>query len=284
MIGLGMGTLFVVATPIGNLGDMTARAVETLRSVSLIAAEDTRHSATLMQAFEISTPMISYHRHSGEAKSQRLLDALDRGDVAIVSDAGAPAIADPGHDLVAAAVAAGYRVVPIPGASAVIAAVSASGLVPGPFLFLGFLPRSGEDRRRALGKAIAAGYPFVLFESPLRTWGTLTDVNAAAPGRSGIVAREITKLHEEFRRGLISDLADLYGATPPRGEVVLIVGGPDGTSSEDADFDIEALANSILSQGVKPSKAARELSSITGLPAADAYELIQRLGRSNRNC
>ncbi len=275
-----MGTLYIVATPIGNLGDMTPRAVETLRAVSLIAAEDTRHSATLMREFDIRTPMLSYHHHNRAARADRLLEELARGDVALISDAGTPAIADPGHELVAAAAAAGHRTVPVPGPSSVIAAVSASGLVPGPFVFVGFLPRTGEDRRHLLGKTVSTGFPFVLFESPLRAGQTLRDVETASPGRTGIVAREITKLHEEFQRGTVAELAARLGDAPPRGEVVLVVGAAEAGEATPGD-DVEGLARSILAQGVKPSRAARELSGITGLDAATAYALIQRLAKED---
>lgn len=275
-----MGTLFIVATPIGNLGDMTPRAIDVLRSVDLIAAEDTRHSAILIQTFEISTPMVSYHEHNRVSRSGRLMAALADGDVALISDAGTPAIADPGHELVVEAIAAGHEVVPIPGPSSLVAVVSASGLVPGPFMFVGFLPRSGGERRLVLGRAIATGFPFVLFESPLRAQRTLCEIDAAAPGRSGAVAREMTKLHEEFRRGTISDLAALYAGQPPRGEVSIVVGEAPQASTPVDENEIEALAHSILQQGVKPSKAARELSSIAGVTAAEAYALIQRLSRS----
>jgi len=275
-----MGTLYIVATPIGNLGDMTPRAVEVLRAVSLIAAEDTRHSRTLMREFDIHTKMLSYHHHNRAARADRLLAELQLGDVALISDAGTPAIADPGHEIVAAAADAGHRIVPIPGPSSVIAAVSASGLIPGPFLFVGFLPRAGEDRRVMLGKAISTGFPFVIFESPLRAATTLRNVELAAPGRAGLVARELTKVHEEFRRGNVVDLAIALEAVPPRGELVLIIGAAPVNTSAAPGGDAEDIARSILAQGVKPSRAARELGSITGMNAPDAYALIQRLVKS----
>ncbi len=278
-----MGTLYIVATPIGNLGDMTPRAIDVLRSVALIAAEDTRHSGTLLRAFDIDTPMVSYHHHNRAARADRLLGELQRGDVALISDAGTPAIADPGHELVVTAAAAGHLVVPIPGASSVIAAVSASGLVPGPFVFVGFLPRAGEDRRVTLGKAVSIGFPFVLFESPLRTADTLREIEAASGGRDAVIAREITKLHEEFQRGSVAALAVRLDATPPRGEVVLVIGGAIVSSDESPDARIEELARSILAQGVKPSRAARELGSISGLDAAAAYAVIQRLTKPGQH-
>lgn len=278
-----MGTLFVVATPIGNLGDMTPRAIEVLRAVSLIAAEDTRHSATLMRTFEIATPMVSYHQHNRASRAGRLLTELETGDVALISDAGTPAIADPGHDLVAAAIQAGHRVVPVAGVSSVIAGVCASGLVPGPFVFLGFLPRRGEERRVSLGKAVATGYPVVIFESPLRTVQTLLDVETVAPGRSAVVARELTKLHEEFLRGTVRDLADVCVDKPPRGEVVLVIGPATDSASSSGEGEVESLASWILAQGAKPSKAARELATITGIDAAAAYEVIRRIGKVDKD-
>jgi 16S rRNA (cytidine1402-2'-O)-methyltransferase len=211
-----------------------------------------------------------------------MMAELDRGDVALVSDAGTPAIADPGHELVQLAAAAGHRIVPVPGASSMAAAVSASGLVPGPFLFVGFLPRSGEERRVGLGKAVSTGYPFVLFESPIRTAATLAEVEQAAPGRRAAVARELTKLHEEILRGSVDELARGFADQAPRGEVVIVVGEQvesAGNGQPDANDEI---ARSLLGQGVKPSRAARELSTITGLPAADAYALVQRIAKEGR--
>lgn len=274
-----MGTLFIVATPIGNLGDMTARAIETLRSVSLIAAEDTRHTGNLLHHFEIRTPTISYHHHNRSARAERLLAELAVGDVALVSDAGTPAVADPGHELVVAALAAGHLVVPIPGASSLLAAVSASGIVDGPFLFVGFLPRSGEERVIAISRAASTGVPFVIFESPLRTKETLADLAALDPDRPAVVARELTKMHEEFLRGTLEELQLATTLTPARGEVVIVVGASVETTGTAPD-DHEALARSILQQGLKPSRAARELAATTGLTASDAYELIQRVRAS----
>lgn len=276
-----MGTLYVVATPIGNLGDMTPRAVEVLRSVDLIAAEDTRHSATLMREFEIDTPMISYHQHNRSARADRLEKALREGDVALISDAGTPGISDPGHELVADAIEAGHTVVPIPGASSLLAAVVASGIVPGPFLFVGFLPRSGDERAAAVGKAVTAGVPFVVFESPNRLPATLSDLAQLDGDRSCVVARELTKLHEEFRRGTLADLAEHYSGTDSavRGEVVIVVGAASQDQASEPAQDASELARSLLVGGMKPSRAARELSSITGLPATEAYELVTRVSR-----
>lgn len=267
-----MGTLYVVATPIGNLQDFTPRAVETLRSVQLIAAEDTRHSGTLRAAFDIETPMISYHHHNRVQREKQLLDALDTGDVALITDAGTPAIADPGQEIVAAAHTAGHRVVPIPGASAAIAAVSASGLVTGPFIFLGFIERRGEGRRLALGKALQSGWPVVLFESPQRLIDTLAELREVFGDRHAIVARELTKLHEEIVPGTLSELEAHFGAGEVRGEIVIVVGAGEDTGVE---INVEQIARRLLADGLKPSKAARELASIANIGGDEAYAVIR---------
>ncbi len=272
-----MGTLYVVATPIGNLQDMTPRAVETLRSVSLIAAEDTRHSGHLRNAFDISTPMISYHHHNRQQRERQLLDALAEGDVALVSDAGTPAIADPGREIVEAALREGHRVVPIPGASAMAAAVSASGLVEGPFVFLGFLTRKGEERRAEIAKAAATGWPLVLFESPVRLVATLGDLANALGDRTAVVARELTKLHEEIVRDTLTHLADRFGDGEVRGEIVIVVGPAEAAG--ETESDLPGLARRLLADGLKPSKAARELAAIAGIPGDEAYAIVREAGR-----
>lgn len=275
-----MGTLYVVATPIGNLGDMTPRAVEVLKSVSMIAAEDTRHTGRLLRAFEIDTPMVSYHHHNRAQRLGLLLGHLAAGDVALVSDAGTPAIADPGHELVAVASESGHTIVPVPGASSAAAAVSASGLVAGPFVFVGFLARSGAERQATLGKAITTGWPIVLFESPNRVVQTLREIEEMAPGRQGAIGREMTKLHEEFLRGPIPDLAETLEAGTPRGEFVVIVGEP-GAQTDGQPDDGEQIARAILARGVKPSRAAREVAAILGIDSAAAYDLVQRVSRED---
>lgn len=273
-----MGTLYVVATPIGNLQDFSPRAIETLRSVQLIAAEDTRHSGTLRTMFNIATPMLSYHHHNRAQREQQLLDALEQGNVALISDAGTPAIADPGQEIVAAAHAAGHRVVPIPGASAAIAAVSASGLVTGPFIFLGFVERKGEARRIAFGKAQQTGWPAVLFESPQRLIQTLEDLREVFGNRPAVVARELTKLHEEIVPGSLSELADHFVKSGVRGEIVIVVAGEDAAETE---INLEQIAKRLLDEGLKPSKAARELASIANIGSDTAYELIRSLKPRN---
>ena len=269
-----MGTLYIVATPIGNLQDMTFRAVETLRSVTLIAAEDTRHSGILLKAHDIETPMISYHHHNRRQREQRLLQELDAGDVALISDAGTPGIADPGREIVDAARRAGHRIVPIPGASSSIVAVSASGLVEGPFVFLGFLTRRGEERRAEIAKAAGTGWPLVLFESPVRLATTLADLYGALGNREATVARELSKLHEELVTDSLEALARRYASQDVRGEIVIVVGAAPAAS---AATDIQALIRQLLADGLKPSKAAREVAAIAGIPGDEAYALVREV-------
>ncbi len=277
-----MGTLYVVATPIGNLDDMTPRAIRTLREVSVIAAEDTRHSARLLQRFGIDTPMVSYHQHNEARRVAMFLTALADGDVALVTDAGTPAVSDPGAVLVCAAHEAGWPVVPIPGASSLVAAVSASGLVDGPFLFLGFLPRTGEDRRNALGRAVAAGVPAVLFESPNRLAATLADLETWFGDVDAVVARELTKIHEEVRPGKVSKLRQHYASEEARGEVVIVIGA-EGAADGDGAEDVSALAARLLADGMKPSRAARELAKIAGISSEEAYDLVRSVGQEPRD-
>lgn len=270
-----MGTLYIVATPIGNLGDMTFRAVETLRMVDLIAAEDTRHSSVLLKEYGVTTHMISYHRHNLMTRERRILRELETGNVALICDAGTPAIADPGVEIAAASAAAGHAVVPIPGASSITAAVSASGIVPGPFLFLGFIPRSGEARRIAIGKAVASGYPFVVYEAPNRVGATLIDLRAACGNRRAMAARELTKLHEELRSGTLDELVAYFDTAKPRGEFVIVVGAEIDSAKDGSEA--EAAIRKLLDDGLKPSRVAREASAITGVSGSDAYELVRRI-------
>ena len=216
--------LFLVATPIGNLEDITLRALRVLAEVPLIAAEDTRMARRLLSHFNIEAPKtISYNDHNRRAKIPVILDALAEGDVALISDAGMPGISDPGHDLVVAAIDAGHEIVPLPGASAVIAAVAASGLPSRRFHYLGFLPRQRGARRAALGEAAATGDTMVIFESPHRVVHTLEDALTVLGDRHIAVCRELTKLHEEIWRGTISDAIAHFAQ--PRGEFVLVIEG-----------------------------------------------------------
>ena len=271
-----MGTLYLVATPIGNVEDITVRALRVLREVPLIAAEDTRHTGRLLAHFGIQTPMLSYHAHNQRSRRERLVAALTVGDVALVSDAGTPGISDPGHDLVVAAVDAGHKVSPIPGPSAVAAAVGASGLVDGPFLALGFLPRRGPDRRQVIARAGAAGVPLVLFEAPGRLAETLSELRQAWGDRPAAVLRELTKRHEEIQRGTLASLGDVAHRAPPRGEIVVVVGAQ--TDANQHDEDATQIVRRLRQAGLSPSQAAREAAALTGLPRSTLYDLARSTG------
>lgn len=221
----GMGTLYVVGTPIGNLEDLTLRALRVLREVDLIAAEDTRTTRTLLRAHEIDTPMTSFHEFSGPGKVRRLTDRLDEQDVALVSDAGMPGLSDPGYPLIRAAIDAGHAVVPIPGPSAILAALVASGLPMHSFHFVGFLPRKSGERRRALLAVAEEDATLVAFESPHRLLASLGDAAAVFGDRPMAAARELTKKFEEIVRGTISEILEHFRREAPRGEFTLVFGG-----------------------------------------------------------
>jgi 16S rRNA (cytidine1402-2'-O)-methyltransferase len=277
--GRDMGTLFVVATPIGNLEDITTRALRVLKEVSLIAAEDTRHTGKLLAHFEIDTPMISYHAFNERSRRERLLESLRDGDVALVTDAGTPAISDPGAELVDAALDAGFTVRTIPGASSLAAAASVSGLLAGPFTFLGFLPRKAGERVRLVARAAGSGFGLILFESPNRLQETLQELTPVLNGRRFAVARELSKLHEEVRRGVFAT-GDQYGEFGTvRGEIVLLV---EASSENERDEDPREVLGNLLKSGLKPSDAAREAASLTGRTRSELYQLALELGRAQK--
>lgn len=225
----GHGTLYVVSTPIGHMGDFSFRAVETLRSVAAVLAEDTRHSVHLLKRYEVATPLIAYHEHNEAKSTPALVMRLLGGDsLALISDAGTPLLSDPGSRLVRAAVDAGVTVSPVPGASALLAGLVASGLEIDRFTFFGFLPRKGGPRRDAIAEVIASRYAVVLYEAPPRLGETLQDIaSAGGGGRGAAIARELTKQFEETRRGTVADLAAYYSDAPPRGEIVIVIAGAD---------------------------------------------------------
>ncbi len=220
-----MSRLFVVATPIGNLRDITLRALEVLRSVGHIAAEDTRHTAKLLRHYEIATPLISYHEHNRRRQLPRILALLAQGDIALVSDAGTPGISDPGAELVTAADAAGHDVVPLPGPSALSAILSVAGCGAGPVHFLGFLPRKRRARRDLIERYAALPGVTVFFETPHRLQAALADIAAVAGAQRLVVGRELTKLHEEIVRGPAAAVAAQLALKQPRGEFVLVLQG-----------------------------------------------------------
>jgi len=273
------GTLYIVATPIGNLGDITLRAIEVLRAVPLIAAEDTRLTRRLLDRHAVETRSISFHARSGPRRLEELIAHLRGGaDLAVVTDAGTPAISDPGADLVAAWAADGGRVVPIPGASAVLAAVAASGVAGPRWAFEGFLPRSGRERRERIAAIAGDTRGTVLFEAPGRVAATLRDL-AAACGmeRHGAVARELTKVHEQIERGSLGDLAAAVadGRIPPRGEFAIVVGMGEGSSRSAAGAGdlvaARATVERLVAEGVARGEAARRVAADTRIPRRQLY-------------
>ena len=272
-----MGVLYLVATPIGNLEDITLRALRVLREVNLIAAEDTRHSGRLLKHFGIETPMISYHAHSGAGREDEVLRALETGNVALISDAGTPGISDPGHGLVRGAIERGARVEPVPGASAVIAAAAVSGLVPGGFVFAGFLPRRAGERRAAIEELSRAGLPLVIYEAPHRLSATLTDLAGVLGDRPVAVCRELTKLHEEVVRGSLAEAGRAARERPPRGEYVLVVGAAEEPASPMDAAVAAPLLVARVRAGDSPSAAARAVARETGLARSDLYRLALEL-------
>ena len=270
-----MGTLYLVATPIGNLQDITLRALDVLRSVPLIAAEDTRSARRLLDHFGIAARLTSYNEHNARAKTPSLLAALAAGDVAVVSDAGMPGISDPGHDLVVAAVDAGYPVVPLPGASAVVAAVAASGLPSRRFHYLGFLPRQPGPRRRALREAARSGDTLVVYESPHRLRKTLEDALAALGDRRIAACRELTKLYEEIWRGSIAEAIVYF--TEPRGEFTLVIeGGAPPAAEPPAATDIDGAIAEMRASGTSSKDAVAALMQRFALPRRAAYAAWHR--------
>ena len=268
-----MGTLFLVATPIGNLEDITLRALRILGEASCIAAEDTRQTRKLLARYQIRVPLISYHEHNKRARLGDVLGRLARGDVALVSDAGTPGLSDPGYELVCAALEAGHPVQAIPGPSAPIAALVASGLPTDAFVFIGYLPRRAAERRAGL-KAVADERRTVLaFEVPHRLQQALADLEAVlGPERRLAVARELTKLHEEIFRGTVGAARAHFLAEPARGEITLVIGG-----AADAPTWDEARVRAALQEqkrlGTPPSEAARHVAEASGWPRRQVYRL-----------
>ena len=267
-----MSTLYIVATPIGNLRDITLRALRVLGEVSLIAAEDTRTTRWLLSHYDIDTPSTSYHDHNRVSKLPVLLEALSQGDVALVSDAGTPAISDPGAELVAAAENAGHAVVPIPGPSALTAALSVAGIGIDQFTYLGFLPRRGGPRRKLLQSLIDDTRAWIAFEAPHRLTETLTDMYEILGDRQIVMCRELTKLHEEVFRGPVTEALQHF--SEPRGEFTFIVRGVDaGSVSNEAAF--QQAREILIDESARGSKSKEAIAaaSTTGLSKNDLYRL-----------
>jgi 16S rRNA (cytidine1402-2'-O)-methyltransferase len=272
-----MGTLYLVATPIGNLEDMSPRAIRVLREASLIAAEDTRHTGKLLRHFKIETPITSYFEHNKLSKLDYILDALAQGDVALVSDAGTPAVNDPGYELVRAALESGYDVKPVPGPSAPIAALTVSGLPTDSFLYLGYLPHKTSERHRRLQEVESQPYTLVFLESPYRIVDALEDMHSILGDRRICVAREMTKMFEEYWRGTIRGALEYFKSQPPRGEFTLVVEGK--TSFETEKWSAERLQISIENE-LKTGKSAKEISAMlakhSGWNKKEVYALINQ--------
>ncbi len=272
----GDGQLFIVATPIGNLADITYRAVDTLRSVDLIAAEDTRNSRKLLQHYAIDTPMITLHEHNEQAMLEQLKTRLLAGcDIALISDAGTPLISDPGYRLVRFLRQHGIRVTPIPGASSVITALCAAGLPTDHFRFCGFLPRSGKHRQQELQRIAAADETIILLESPRRLLDTLTQLRDGCGGqRQVVVARELTKLHESFISDTLAATIDHFSQHPPRGEIVLLVAPAAAETLALNDQQILDCLNSASMQSLPPSARAKAVANMLGIKRASVYALM----------
>lgn len=269
-----MRTLYVVATPIGNLEDITLRALRVLREAKLIAAEDTRTTRRLVDRYEIATPLISYHEHNKLTRLDMILDTLESGDVALVSDAGTPGISDPGYELIAEVIARGMRVVPVPGPSAVTAALIGSGLPTDSYVYLGFLPRKPAALREALVGLSEERRTLVAFESPNRLVETLTAILDVLGDRPIAVGRELTKLHEEFVRGPVSAALAHFTAHEPRGEITLVIGGApeEQTPAWDA-ARVRAALRARLEAGETRSAAVKAVARESGWERRAVYDL-----------
>jgi len=276
------GRLYVVATPIGNLEDITARARRVLAGVDWVACEDTRRSGCLLQHLGIKTRLISFWQGNEAQRGQELLQRLRAGECgALISDGGTPLISDPGHDLVRDARRAELEVVPIPGPSALVAALSASGLPAMPFAFLGFLPRSRGKARARLEPLAGLGMTLVLYESPERIAATVALLLELLGPRPAVLAREITKLHEQFLRGSLAELGPLLAAQPARGEVTLVVGPPEEAASAPPEPEaLDELLRRLLRAGASPRDAAREAARELGLPRRAVYDRVHSLDES----
>jgi 16S rRNA (cytidine1402-2'-O)-methyltransferase len=268
------GILYVVGTPIGHREDITLRALKTLAAVDRIAAEDTRETAKLLQMHDIRTPLLSYAEHNEAQRALQLIDALLGGaNIALVSDAGTPGISDPGYRLVRLAAARGIRVVPIPGPSALTAALSSAGLPTDSFIFIGFAARRGEKRRRQLEALADQGRTLIFYESPRRLLSLLEDLRAILGERPAVLARELTKLHEELLRGSLSEiLATLAGRESVRGECTLLVGGADERDQPADLCSLEGQLRLALDRpGAHLNEVVRQVAAQAGLPRRDVY-------------
>jgi 16S rRNA (cytidine1402-2'-O)-methyltransferase len=276
-----MGRLFLVATPIGNLEDISARARRILQEVALIAAEDTRQSGKLLSHLAIRTPMVPYHEHNKLVRLDRILQALQNGDVALISDAGTPGLNDPGYELIGAAIAAGHTVTPVPGPCAPIAALVASGLPTDSFVYLGYLPRRAIPRRAALAEWKHARRTLIALEAPHRLLDSLEDILSTLGNPPMVVARELTKIHEEFVRGTAREVLDHFRDKPPLGELTLVI----GAAAPEEKWTVEEIRSAIHRHGNRSLSAAQlaaELAAASGWERREVYGIIQAERESRR--
>jgi len=270
-----MGTLYLIATPIGNLEDISARALRIMGEVQLIAAEDTRHTGKLLEHFKISTRLTSYFEHNKLTKLDSILAALDAGDIALVSDAGTPALNDPGYELVRAALDAGHRVSPVPGPASPIAALTASGLPTDSFLYLGYLPRKSSERKKSIERVVDSPHTLIFLETPHRLLDSLGDLQAVLGDRQLAVARELTKLHEEIWHGTLSGAR--FHFKEPRGEFVLVINGnmrEEGGTWKRQDIQLEIRKR--LKKGGSAREISAELAKVSGWKKRDVYRLAMK--------
>ena len=271
------GTLYIVPTPIGNLSDITQRALQILTDVDLIAAEDTRHTQKLLQHYGITTKTTSYHEHNERQRSEELIERLNQGkDIAIVSDAGTPGINDPGFRLVRLAIEKGIQVVSLPGPSAFVAALVASGLPTDEFFFGGFLPARSGARRSRLAELSNIPGTLIFYEAPRRLTGALKDASEILGSRYAVVARELTKIHEEIRRATLPDLAEHYANNEPKGEIVLLIEkGQEGASVREAnERDVGTLVARFEAEGLEHRAALKKAARELGLTRSEAYRRL----------
>lgn len=272
-----MNTLYLIATPIGNLEDITHRGLRLLAEVALIAAEDTRQTKKLLTHYGIHTRVISYHEHSRAPRIEKILSALAEGDVALVSDAGTPGLNDPGYDLVRAALAAGHEVRPVPGPSAPIAALVASGLPTDAFLYLGYLPRKSSERRRKLAEVARLPYTLIFLETPHRLLDSLIDLRAILGERSVAVARELTKIHEEIYRGNLSNAWDHFQKGELRGEITLVIEGAQQLDARWSEAYLMDVLQSATSKKESPTSLAARLAQESGWSRREIYQRLTHL-------
>ncbi|HIF71783.1 MAG TPA: 16S rRNA (cytidine(1402)-2'-O)-methyltransferase [Dehalococcoidia bacterium] len=267
-----MSTLYVVATPIGNLSDLTKRAIEVLSTIPVVAAEDTRVTRKLLNHLGVSPQLESLHEHTTPERLNSLISKLANSDIALVTDAGTPGISDPGSSLVAAAVEAGHDVIPLPGPSAIVTALSITGWAFDRFLFLGFLPRKKKDRLEAITGILNEPGPIVIYESPHRIKATLIDIAQTLPDRQLVICRELTKLYEETFRGTAKQAIDHF--SEPRGEFVIVIeGGNELPPKEISDEQIKSELEKLQSEGIKGRTLVDQVVELTGAPKNRVYTL-----------